>query len=253
MKRFISFSGGVESTTMCVLYGKGATALWVDTGAEHHEMYERIDYCEKVLTELHNGDFKLIRLKPSIKIKGEVVNTLQDAIVKWQFMPTVRLRWCTGKFKIIPIDKYLSEQGQCELMIGFNADEEPSKDRTGNFMECINVTYSYPLYYDGYNRLDCENILLKYNLHPNFPIYMKRGGCWMCMFKDIPQYKAIYLFDREITWPKLKNLERDFQGNRKRFFPILAHTGMSMQMIEDEVEREISLWGIDEVKKCTHQ
>lgn len=25
MKRFISLSGGVESTTMCVLYGKGAT------------------------------------------------------------------------------------------------------------------------------------------------------------------------------------------------------------------------------------
>jgi PP-loop superfamily ATP-utilizing enzyme len=28
MKRFISFSGGVESTTMCILYGKGATAIW---------------------------------------------------------------------------------------------------------------------------------------------------------------------------------------------------------------------------------
>ena len=43
MRRFISFSGGVESTTMCLLYGKGATAIWCDTGAEHDLMYQRID------------------------------------------------------------------------------------------------------------------------------------------------------------------------------------------------------------------
>jgi 3'-phosphoadenosine 5'-phosphosulfate sulfotransferase (PAPS reductase)/FAD synthetase len=51
MKRFISFSGGVESTTMCILYGKGATAIWCDTGAEHDLMYQRIDDVEKHLTE----------------------------------------------------------------------------------------------------------------------------------------------------------------------------------------------------------
>lgn len=41
-KRFISFSGGVESTTMCILYGKGATAIWCDTGDEEPEMYKQI-------------------------------------------------------------------------------------------------------------------------------------------------------------------------------------------------------------------
>ena len=49
MKRFIRFSGGVESTTMCLLYGKGATAIWCDTGAEHGEMYERINKVEDYL------------------------------------------------------------------------------------------------------------------------------------------------------------------------------------------------------------
>ena len=48
-KRFISFSGGVESTTMCILFGKGAKAIWCDTGAEHEEMYERIDFVEAKL------------------------------------------------------------------------------------------------------------------------------------------------------------------------------------------------------------
>ena len=143
MKRFISFSGGVESTTMCVLYGKGATAIWCDTGAEHPQMYERIDLVEKRLKEIHNGDFELIRIIPNVKVKGTFVNNLIDAIVGWKFMPTVSQRWCTGKFKIEPIDLFLKEQGECELMIGFNSDEEPNKDRTGNFMKCKNVKYTY--------------------------------------------------------------------------------------------------------------
>lgn len=53
--KFISFSGGVESTAMCVLYGKGATAIWCDTGAEHELMYKRIDYVEEKLKQLQMG------------------------------------------------------------------------------------------------------------------------------------------------------------------------------------------------------
>jgi 3'-phosphoadenosine 5'-phosphosulfate sulfotransferase (PAPS reductase)/FAD synthetase len=247
MKRFISFSGGVESTTMCILYGKGATAIWCDTGAEHPEMYERISYAEERLKEIHGGDFELLRIKPNVKIKGKYIDNLIDAIIEWKFMPTVRERWCTGKFKIEPIDKFLKQQGECELMIGFNADEEPEKDRTGNFMKCKNVKYTYPLYDDGIDRAECESLLYQHRLHPNFPIFMKRGGCYMCLFKDVPQYKAMCLFQKE-TFDKVKKLEHDYQGTRKRFFPIIAHKGISMQMIEDELNSEIRNWGIDEVK-----
>lgn len=62
MKTFIAFSGGVESTTMCLLYGKGATAVFTDTGSEHKAMYARINAMESYLTKHHKGDFKLIRL-----------------------------------------------------------------------------------------------------------------------------------------------------------------------------------------------
>jgi 3'-phosphoadenosine 5'-phosphosulfate sulfotransferase (PAPS reductase)/FAD synthetase len=122
MKKFISFSGGVESTAMCVLYGKGAVAIWCDTGAEHKEMYDRIDYCEKVLKEIHKVNFELVRLKASVKVKGTFVDSLIDAILGWKFMPSQGQRWCTGKFKIAPIDLFLKEQGACELYIGLNAD-----------------------------------------------------------------------------------------------------------------------------------
>ena len=47
MKQFISFSGGVESTTMCVLFGSRGDAIFADTGFEHSILYEHIDKVEK--------------------------------------------------------------------------------------------------------------------------------------------------------------------------------------------------------------
>ena len=88
MNRFISFSGGVESTAMCVLYGKGATAIFCDTGAEPDEMYQRIDFCEKALLELHGGDFRLHRIKASVMAKGKVVDSLLDYILQYGYMPS---------------------------------------------------------------------------------------------------------------------------------------------------------------------
>ena len=103
MKRFISFSGGVESTTMCVLYGKGATAIWCDTGAEHDLMYKRIDDVQKELIKYHNGDFNLKRVK-SDKYEG-----LESYAKKYKFMPSGQSRYCTNLFKIQPIDEFLSK------------------------------------------------------------------------------------------------------------------------------------------------
>ena len=78
MKKFISFSGGVESTTMCLLYGKGATAIWCDTGAEHKEMYNRIDKVEKYLKEYHKGDFSLVRIGGGNCIKNNYILALKS-------------------------------------------------------------------------------------------------------------------------------------------------------------------------------
>lgn len=247
LKRFISFSGGVESTTMCVLYGKGATAIFCDTGAENKEMYERLDFCEKRLKEIHNGDFELLRIKPKVKVKGEYVDNLTDAIIGWQFMPTSFQRYCTGRFKIVPIDNFLISQGEpVELLIGFNADEEPSKDRTGSYMKAENVTYRYPLFEDDITRDDCKTILRPYDLEPNFPIYMRRGGCYYCIFKSLSEVKAYYYFDRE-TFDKMQDLEEKIQDKRQKFFAILSNQ-RSMKSIREECEQEVAFLGFEAAK-----
>lgn len=252
MKRFISMSFGVESTTMGILYGKGATAIWCDTGWEHKEMYKRVDFVEKRLKEIHDGDFTLLRIKPDCFIKGRRVKKLQTAIVRYKYMPSKQARYCTRMFKIEPIDNFLATQEiqvpykySCELMIGLNADEEPGADRTGNLMKCKDVKYSYPLYESGIDRDECEQILYSYGLHPEFPIYMQRGGCEGCIFKEVAEFKALYFFDRK-TFLRNRRLEESVQDERKKFFT-LSMTGRSFANIQNECERELQQWGEDEV------
>lgn len=240
MKRFISLSGGVESTTMCLLYGKGATAIFCDTGDEHKELYERLDFLEAAFTDLHKGDFNLIRIKPSPITKGVQVSTLSEGIKAFSFMPSPNSRYCTRLFKIIPIEAFLKKQGECEVFIGLNADEEPGKVRIGNYEKLKNVKYRYPLYEDGYDRADCESLLTSNGLHPNFPVYMSRGGCKFCFYKSKAEYKALYLLDRE-TFQEGWDLEKSVQDKREKYFSILPNT--TFAKVANEVEEEIKNWG----------
>ena len=228
MKKFISFSGGVESTTMCILYGKGAKAIWCDTGAEHELMYKRIDEVEKQLIELHNGDFEIIRVKNQKHI------SLEKYATDSKFMPSGQARYCTRMFKIEPIDEFLSKQDECELMIGFNVDEE---NRTGNLGLKKNVKYTYPLIENDLTRIDCENILRQYGLHPNFPAYMLRGGCRMCFFKSEKEYRALYYLNKN-EFNKMLNFENDMQDKRLKFYSIMSN-GKSLKQLAKECSQSL--------------
>ncbi len=234
MKKFISFSGGVESTTMCALYGKGATAIWSDTGAEHKAMYERIDLVEQRMIDLHDGDFKLVRLKGSYPYHGERFDSLEETISKIKYMPSSQRRYCTGWFKIKPIDDYLKSQGECELMIGFNFDEE---GRTGNMEAMSNVTYTYPLIDEAMTRSDCESYLRLNLLHLDLPVYMQRGGCRMCFFKSKKEYKALYHLNKK-EFLEVLELEEKMQDKQKKFRSIMQ-TGQSLRELAIECENEI--------------
>jgi hypothetical protein len=230
MKRFIAFSGGVESTTMCVLYGKGATAVFADTGAEHAEMYRRIDYAEKMITEIHGGDFRLIRLRANATAKKEKVSTLTQYVERMNYFPNGADRYCTRLFKIQPLDAFLKEQGKCELLIGLNADET---DREGNHGLISDVVYRYPLQEDGLSRQDCVTVLERHSLKPDFPAYMRRGGCMFCFYKSKKEYKAmVHLAPKEIDLVRI--LEEKVQDARGKYYRIRHDMPAMRDFIETE-------------------
>lgn len=241
MEKFISFSGGVESTTMCILYGSDAKAIWADTGAEHKKMYDRINTVEAQIKKLH-PNFEIIKVKGVAKYKGEYYDNLENLAVAQKFMPSGQQRYCTRLFKIEPIDKYLANVGQCELMIGLNLDEENSRE--GNWGLGENITYTYPLIDAGLTRADCEDILNIHGLHPNMPVFMLRGGCRMCFFKSEKEYKAMYHLSKD-EFLEVMAFEEQIQDRRKKFYSIMS-SAKSLRQLAEECERESSFLGVSD-------
>lgn len=250
MERFISFSGGVESTTMCILFGNKADAIFSDTGWEHEKLYERIDLVEKKVREFHGNDFKVHR------IKSEKYNSLPEYIQLAKVYPQWDMRFCTRIFKIEPIDEYLKkykDQG-AEIMIGLNSDE--AEQRTGNHGNLAFIKYSYPLVEAGINRRMCEEVCNSLDLHPNFPAYMKRGGCKGCPFKSKREYKAmIHLSPDE--YDEVMELEEEIQDKRESFYHVLDHLGISMRDYKKSVLDQPELFDpkenysiVNNVTKC---
>jgi hypothetical protein len=231
-KSFISFSGGVESSAMAVLFGGKANAIFADTGFEHDVIYDRIEKVEKSVRDFHGNDFTII------KIANENY-TLPQYIAKSKFYPSFKQRFCTRLFKIEPIDQYLSQfTDGVELMIGLNSEEQGL--RTGNHGNLSFVNYSYPLIENNINRKKCEEILNSLGLHPNFPSYMKRGGCKGCYYKSRKEYEAmIHLSPDEYN--EVMELEESIQDERGKFYHIKEDMP-SFRIFKEKVKNQTLLF-----------
>lgn len=215
MKKFISFSGGVESRTMAILFGNKADAIFSDTGSEHLALYASLNTVEQKIRNFHGNDFKIIR------VKNDKYDSLEDYIRQSKFFPSFQQRFCTRMFKIEPIDNYLKqfESEGVEIMIGLNADE--ADDRTGNHGLLPFVEYSYPLVENGINRNMCHQILEAAGIAPHFPPYMQRGGCKFCYYKSKKEYKAMaYMMPNEFD--EVIDLEESIQDERKKYYHIIS-------------------------------
>jgi 3'-phosphoadenosine 5'-phosphosulfate sulfotransferase (PAPS reductase)/FAD synthetase len=232
MKKYISFSGGVESRTMALLYGNNATLLMSDTGAEHSVLFDSVTNFYDYVKSIHPS-IELVVLTAKAKHKGVEVNGLMEYMNESKFFPSPQQRFCTRMFKVAVLDEYLKDKGG-KLMIGFNYGE---RERTGNLEKLSNVIYDYPLIRAGWDRQDCEDYLKFHGVHPSFPAYMSRGGCKMCFFKSVKEYKAMYYLNRA-EFNEVKQLEESLQDKRGKFYAIHS-SGKTMQQIENECKNEI--------------
>tara|TARA_R110000868_G_scaffold11756_1_gene57476 strand:- start:8 stop:745 length:738 start_codon:yes stop_codon:yes gene_type:complete len=217
MQKFISYSGGVESTTMLVMFGDKATPIFSDTGWEHAALYEWLNAVESK-TGIH---------VERIRRDGE---TLPEYISRMKYYPSSMARFCTRRFKIEPIDEYLKSRVPCELMIGLNYDE---RDRTGNHGLIEGVRYSYPLIDLKITREACIEILTNKDLLPKFPSYMKRGGCIGCFWKSKSEFRQMALQSPNEA-DSVADLEEHIQDERGEWFSVRRGIPSIRGLIESE-------------------
>jgi hypothetical protein len=141
---------------------------------------------------------------------------LQDYILLRSFYPGFAARFCTRLFKIAPIDNFLKGFDSPEIMIGLNADE--AENRTGNHGLLPHVNYSYPLIDAGINRAGCYTILKGGGISPEFPPYMRRGGCKGCYYKSKKEYAAMAILSL-LSSMRLQQLNRKY----KMRGPVFSH------------------------------
>lgn len=254
-KQFISFSGGVESTTMCVLFGNKADAIFCDTGFEPQAIYQQIDKVEQFVRKHIREDFKVHKIKANEKLHGKTFDNLPDYIRESMFYPSFQQRYCTRIFKIEPIDDFLEQfkDEGVELMIGLNVEE--IDQRTGNHGNKKFIKYTYPLADNNITRNGCKIILSRVCLLPQLPVYSLRGGCIGCYYKSKREFVAMYFLSPD-EFKFVEELETSIQGDRKTKQANMILQTMSLTDLRKECEsmmfnaNEMYQAAINDVTKC---
>jgi len=112
MSRYVSFSGGADSTALAILLaerGEDFTLLFADTGAELPETYWIAPRVARALG------------KPLVVVSGV---TFYERLVNRKFwLPGFVHRWCTKDLKVTPLNAYLKNCAPATISIGIRADE----------------------------------------------------------------------------------------------------------------------------------
>ncbi len=133
------------------------------------------------------------------------------------------------------MNNFLKEAGECELMIGLNADEVDKRE--GNLGTIPSIKISYPLVDLGITRKMCVAALKEYDLEPKLPVYMRRGGCVYCPFKSNKEYIAMaHLAPSQLEGvAQLEEKVHALARNQNKKFYGVRHGIPSMRgLIEDE-------------------
>jgi len=191
MKQYLSFGGGVNSTALLLLLtdrNEKFETVFVNHGGDYPETYEYVNY-------LRDQGFEITEIIPDV----EGCNTIYEYSIKSRILPSFRFRWCTDKFKVRPVLKYVDIP--CNEFIGFDYGEikrtkslsgkeynnKPSKEKLHK------ITYSYPLIDAKINRTDCIESIKQHGLK-----VPPKSGCWFCPFMRKIEIRELFLNHRDL-------------------------------------------------------
>jgi len=168
-RHILGLSGGKDSTALAILMHKEVPEMeyfFCDTGKELPETYEYLE-----------------RIKARLGIKIEYLNAERD-FDHWLevfngVLPSPRVRWCTRKLKIEPLEKFVGNDIAISY-IGIRADE----NREGYVSAQPNIHPIYPFKERGLVKADILNILDESGIGmPSYYEWRSRSGCSFCFFQ----------------------------------------------------------------------
>jgi hypothetical protein len=176
MRNYLSFGGGVNSVALHLLMleqGVDFESVFVHHGTDWPETYDYVAGFQWWLKA--NGHRPITVLRPSRKYSRII-----DECEAYNIVPHMRFRWCTDKFKVSVVNKYVEKP--CFMNIGIDAGESKrAKLNSSNGIE-----NRFPLLERDIDRAGCINIIKAYGL----PIPMK-SGCYICPFQKVSQWKDL--------------------------------------------------------------
>jgi 3'-phosphoadenosine 5'-phosphosulfate sulfotransferase (PAPS reductase)/FAD synthetase len=235
MKKYLSFGGGVNSVAMMLmLLDQKAEfeAIFVDHGTDWPKTYEYFEMFQDWLDV--NGHKPITVLKPDIS----GFSNLYDYCFNYKITPSGIKRWCTTRFKIEVIHKYVERP--CFMLMGIDSGEE---HRAKISME-DGIEKRYPLIEHEVDRYGCEKIIRSHGL----PL-PKKSGCYICPYMRRSQWQELRRVHPDL-FCRAENLERMASERRiskgKNAITIAA-SGKSLSAIIDD---QPNLFEADDYPPC---
>lgn len=205
MSEFIAYGAGVGSTALLYLKKRAIQSGEIEVIYSDHgcDLPESREYIRKISDKM------------DIDITCLTAGNLYDYCWQKRILPSIHWRWCTDKFKIRPMRKYVDGDVPA---IGITLDE---RNRAYDFRFCGKSVF--PLLEKRITRNQALNII-----DGEKPC---KSGCFFCPFQKKEQWRQLFihhkdLFERArqledharernhriyLYKGQLKNLEREFQ------------------------------------------
>ena len=227
MKHYLSFGGGVNSVALHLLMLEKKIdfeSIFVDHGTDYPETYEYFEMFNGWLEK--KGLKKIKRLIPDV----EGFKNLYDYSFHYSMVPSIMMRWCTDKFKIKIVHKYI--QRPCFMHIGIDSGESKRAKISYN----KGIENRYLLIENEIDRNECKRIIEKEGL--KIP---KKSGCFICPFQRKNQFielRRIHpdLYCKALKLEKKNKEYRESKGKK----PLALHgSGRDLQTLVEEKQMKL--------------